>query len=622
MHSLRIGFFSTCFIKASKEDLLDEAFYDFMENKLLVGKVSPRDCEVIRTVLLNNKMYHVYSIRVNVEGRIVFIEDKNMIGILNYDPHHDRAYKNSDGSLNLAQLKADLRAFLDLRFEVQSVAKSVSLPDQFSFLSSCRENLSLKKQTNFETFLHQNRRSVIAYTDRQSQILNQMLAQASRPMTLSGSPGSGKSTLGLSYILELLEAHREFKNRDEREAVSVLKIAFCSPGEAVVNREQEYYQQQAIARESGHIVDFIHLKTNGYSRKYIERWIQSQNKQLSERYGESRLYHELMNLVNFNGNYENYTRVHHAPDWDLTDNSALVKLYTQFKEDILSNHRIEPLPADTYDYIVIDEAQNIPAHNMLEFSKVCSHRIVLLYDSLQGYEWMGIPNVKLYKQLMYLKHNIVVVDFELTAQHRNAPIIHNLAYRLSEILYSWSAEKHKQKMVHAECEASHAGDLRFFQSLNDKNIADYLDRIKNTNKAAILTTEERYSLLCDRFPEHFILTPQMAQGRDLSVCVIDGLPWDIFNIASFEQWQNKLSDSIKSTADFTSNTDIESALRMYIMLVTRGVDACWICRDSIDQLPQRARSRVEREVYQYLTKTEHQKKTEYCCCKKLNRRVE
>ena len=516
---MKIGYWKGVIVKDNIEERCREA----------LNLLSLREYASLHLEKLAVPGERIYSIRVNIEDRLIMTEHRGMLVVLEYVENHN--YHKSQ-FLDKGGLKRYLRsqgANLD-----EAIAAGFQTLEDAAELARVADRLGDKPVSWHEVERHDAR--WIQLTDDQEAGLCAKL-----PMMVKGSAGSGKSTLALSMLFNDLQTHEAEQARVYLCKSSILRgemyRRWCGMGldEALWQGKVLFLTLEELLKEHfvGHEVSIVkpklftewyktHVKKNPMKGSFQEKnlevnliWEEVQKcaacKTVDEYYDlglrQSSLEHDERDYV-----YKAYAAY-----------IAYLKNTNQVSPELFVTDERPPL----FSLLMIDEGQNLsPAEVALLLPLAINNNSVIFAGDQQVIN-SRCPNLPAIRSHFY-KLRIAVSEITLPVTHRCPTRVVSLVNELTRfkrLIAGGRADKSEQDEMLA-CDGAIEGEVTWHTP--ETMDLDILQQRARHTDFAVVTRPEYKDQVKALFPEGVVVfTVDEAQGLDIP----DLLVFNIFEEA-------------------------------------------------------------------------------------------
>ncbi|MBM4222737.1 MAG: hypothetical protein FJ161_02920, partial [Gammaproteobacteria bacterium] len=353
-------------------DKTRDRYFDVVVKKLQEGTLAETDVEVIDTVRLHGKLYHVYSIRANGDKRVICMFVHGAFWGICYTSDHDKTYDTYNGMNPRQIISHILGTAVEYIENLTPEQKAEADLNETPLLGHGATPWT--EADEIQMLTAHNIRSLIELSGEQAEILKNVSAEeGAQGAYIEGTPGSGKTLIGIESLIKTIGQYLE-RNKDyttENSQIPELHIAYCCTASEVINDVRKIYQERVTEEMLGDFakyihVDFIHLTApaSARTRTNIETWIEREAK--GSTFSPTRLFHELVNFHGFNGRWSDYQRAYAQKDINHAELKAILEKHYGTFQEYLSDNPIEGVSLNRedfksghYDLVVLDEAHNI-----------------------------------------------------------------------------------------------------------------------------------------------------------------------------------------------------------------------------------------------------------------------
>lgn len=497
--------------------------------RLLTGAYNDRDLEILRTP----SPYRIFSLRINRVERLLFTIHKGKLLILEHLPTHD--YQKS--------------LYLNHGVLAESLKKDSTASIRFSALEPDELRPVFTPSTKNEfVALHYYQRQFIALSDEQSRVAN----VSALPLTINGAAGTGKSVVGLSLMSNAIKANSETEGR----------YLYISQSKLLVDDMRTNWTSGFVGRDR-HEVEFKtydDLLPEG--RKILSNTFQAWYGGLKDDpriplTSAEAFYNEFRICSGFTEEGYLALGVRQTVITDLEARAVVYSLYNRYVNYLNNTRLIDPAfevlnqPHDTYDLIIVDEAQNLSLHQHSQLVHLArNNAIVFCMDSHQNV-FDSNPILSLLEQSFRNKH-LELTTHTLKQTHRYTK---QIASALTHIMamgrkvLGGISDKHEALTMPVDMMAEE-GQVQLIELNSKLPDTTWLNELGNSTQFAVITTDDYVDEAIAMFKTPLVFTPKQIIGQEYKHIVI------------YKFWSDEYSKTaLKAIKPYCINTEISPVHR-------------------------------------------------------------
>ena len=466
---------------------------------LLTGDYNCNDLEKLAC----HAAYPIYSFRLTEKARLLFTTYKGYLHVLEVLPNHD--YQKSrflkKGVLNryIDQYKTEHLTFMPLSSDDEKPVFPVE-PHLATVQNSEKIGLDWYNQ------------QFICINEQQSEIVQ----QHHLPLILSGEPGSGKTWVATLMLAQVTHAKKALYLTGEKTLVEKAQENYNG---LIIDSDKEINDDNGTIVEFKTYNDLLGERNESFvSISYFEEWLTATQKK--KNYLPIETYREFRICSGFNK--EQYTRLGQRQS-SLSDPQARAQvydLYQNYLDYLTCQNKIDPCfhplaTEPTYDFIVVDEAQNLSLHQLMLLSTLArGTQILYCLDPNQN-----MTDVCATRGLLeMLLHDKSVMSATLGQTYRCSQRVVsalNILLEFKRRAIGGKLDK-KESATLQSVDNAKIGHFSLLCPLQiDKNWVD-----SRLGHLAVITTEEKKEEAERLFGTPLIFTPQQIQGQEFHTIVV------------------------------------------------------------------------------------------------------